>query len=260
VLIVDDDQGTIDTFSAALQFAGYSTVSEVLGTKAFERLRTSAVDAAVVDLRLGDLSGLDILRSLRADGNRIPFVLISAFNETPSTVAAMQMGAFDVLDKPVAVDELCTVVTQALAEPSSPRKGLATVENAVAAHSSHERLARAILAVRHAPDDPKTLSDWARLVGMSYTSLRTLCRMLDIPPHDARDLARMLRAVEQSRLQHAAPQAFLDTADERTLDSLFARAGLDAAIGAAAHDLLRTQTFVAAEHPVLKALRALLSH
>ena len=189
-----------------------------------------------------------------------PFVLISAFNETPSTVAAMQMGAFDVLDKPVMVDELCALLTQALAEASSPTQGPAAVENVVAAHSLHARLARAILAVRDAPDDPKTLGDWARLVGMSYTSLRALCRVLDIPPHNARDLARMLRAVELSRLQHAAPQAFLDTADERTLDSLFARAGLDAAIGAAAHDLLRTQTFVAAEHPVLKALRALLSH
>ena len=165
------------------------------------------------------------------------------------------------LDKPLVVDHLCWVVARALASSESSSQ---TQEQAARglgeSHSSDERLARAILAVRDAPGDPRTLRDWARLVGMSYTSLRTLCRLLGIRPHNARDLARLLRAVEKGQLQHCAPQVFLDTADERTLRSLLARAGLDASAGTTVHDLLQSQTFVATTHPVLRALRALLSH
>lgn len=258
VLIADDDAGTVETFSAALRLAGYSTVSESTGGAALVRLRTSAVDAAVVDLRLGDILGIDVLRSLRAEGQPVPFVLVSAFLDTPTTAEAMRLGAFDVLDKPLFVDHLCSVVARALTASESSLQAQERAARGLGT-SSYERLARAILTARDARDDPRT-RDWARLVGMSDTSLRGLCGRLGIQPHDARDLARMLRAVAMGRLQRCAPQIFLDTADDRTLRLLLARAGLDASVGVSPHDLLRNQKFVDDTHPMLKALRSLLAN
>ena len=94
---------------------------------------------------------------------------------------------------------------------------------------------------------------------MSETSMRTLCGLLLIRPYDARDLARMLRAVERGQSQHCAPQVFLDIADGRTLKLLLARAGREASVGVSVHDLLRSQKFVDDTHPMLKALHSLLA-
>ena len=77
-----------------------------------------------------------------------------------------------------------------------------------------------------AEDDLKTLADWAKVAGLSYTSLRESCYLLHIRPHDARDFARVLRAVLRSSSDGWDPARFLDIADRRTMSALLARSGL----------------------------------
>jgi hypothetical protein len=72
----------------------------------------------------------------------------------------------------------------------------------------------------------RTLADWAKLAGVSYTSLREICYLLHIRPHDARDFARVLRAVLRSSSDGWDPARFLDIADRRTMSALLEKSGL----------------------------------
>ena len=109
--------------------------------------------------------------------------------------------------------------------------------------------------------DPKTLEDWADCAGVSYSSLRESCRLLDIRPHAARDLVRVLRAVIRSHDHGCPPSVLLDVSDIRTLDSLLTRAGIrsEAQAGPVAVErLLDAQRLVDKENEGVRILRQLL--
>lgn len=266
ILIVDDDLGTRETFGAALKVAGYAVKGACSGAEALSCLRDSHFDAAVIDLRLPDLSGIDVARLLLEEDSTCPFIVISGFLTTVATVEVMRLGAYDVIDKPVAIADLCSALAGAVETARAARTAAvrATAVNCdpsqATSHSSAERWASTVLKACDAESDPKTLNEWARVAGLSYTSLRELCRMLDIRAHDARDLARMLRAVVKGRQYHCSPKVFLDVGDERTIRLLFQRAGLEFfQPSMSLDDWLRRQQFVTFEHQALQLLRTMLS-
>jgi DNA-binding response OmpR family regulator len=254
VLIVDDDRGSRETFATALRAAGFDAVTAGTGAEALSHARTSRFHAAVIDRDLPDMSGTDIIRAFQASGLALPFIVMGTFMTTQVTVDAMRLGACEVLDKPVATDALCAVVARAV-------EGRAA-QTTFHPHSVAERWARLVVKACNADGDPKTLHEWAHVAGLSYTSLRELCRILGIRAHDARDLARMLRAVKKARLLHCQPQVFLDVSDKRTVRLLFARSGLDPATperDLSVDEFLDRQRFVDARQPALQILRLLLS-
>jgi DNA-binding response OmpR family regulator len=256
VLIVDDDRGSRETFATALRAAGFDAVTAGTGAEALSHARTSRFHAAVIDRDLPDMSGTDIIRAFQASGLALPFIVMGTFMTTQVTVDAMRLGACEVLDKPVAVDTLCAVVARAV-------EGSATAaQSTFHPHSVADRWARLVVKACNADSDPKTLHEWAHVAGLSYTSLRELCRILGIRAHDARDLARMLRAVKKARLLHCQPQVFLDVSDKRTVRLLFARSGLDPARperDISVDEFLDRQRFVDTRQPALQILRLLLS-
>jgi DNA-binding response OmpR family regulator len=256
ILIVDDDPVTRDTLATALRVADFSVVSVSTGAEALAQARTSRFHAAVIDRDLPDMSGTDIIRAFQASGLALPFIVMGTFMTTQVTVDAMRLGACEVLDKPVAVDTLCAVVARAV-------EGSATAaQSTFHPHSVADRWARLVVKACNADSDPKTLHEWAHVAGLSYTSLRELCRILGIRAHDARDLARMLRAVKKARLLHCQPQVFLDVSDKRTVRLLFARSGLDPARperDISVDEFLDRQRFVDTRQPALQILRLLLS-
>ena len=93
VLLVDDDQGTRETFAAGLSMAGFKTTTAASASEALRYARVSHCDVAIFDLKLPDMSGIDLVRALQADGLAWPFILISGFLTTQDTVDAMRLGA-----------------------------------------------------------------------------------------------------------------------------------------------------------------------
>ena len=262
ILIVDDDLGTCQTLNSASESAGYRVEAAVSGTEALSRLRDSDFDAAVIELRLPDMSGMNVARILRNQHDACPFILVSAFLTTTETVEAMRLGAFDVRDKPLSIEDLYAVLRAAIDTARDSNSVAIRVSPAAKyrlpktmAHSCAQRWADAVLRACEAGSDPKTLNEWARIAGQSYSSLRELCRILDIRAHDARDFARMLRAVMKSHQHHCSPKVFLDVGDERTLRLLFQRAGLESfQHGVSPNDFVRRQQFVRFEHHGLQLL------
>jgi hypothetical protein len=127
--------------------------------------------------------------------------------------------------------------------------------------SAAERWALYVFRACAASGDLKTLEAWAGWVGVSYSSLRESCSLLGIRPHDARDLARMLRAVMRSALDDCPPSALLDVSDSRTLNHLLQRAGVVGARGPeiSVEQFLGAQQFVPTGNAGLRVLRTLLA-
>lgn len=91
--------------------------------------------------------------------------------------------------------------------------------------SPAQRWVHFVIAACHSEHDPRTLGEWARCAGVSYSSLCESCRLLDIRPHFARDFARGLRALIRAREWQCPPELLLDFRDRRTLNGFLARAG-----------------------------------
>ena len=263
VLIVDDDPGTCETFALVLRNDGHDVRSARSGLEALEVSRVWSADLLLVDLQLPDMLGLELVQQVRQSA-AVPFVLMSAFLTTEATVAAMRLGAADVVEKPIWTDSLSGLVRSAChggIRTGAMRRGV------VAAHaeaidgypaSVAERWAMYILRACESPVDLPTVGRWARFVGASTTTLGECCRVLDIRPRDARDLMRLLRALRQSTSYGCRPESMLLVGDARTLDGLLMRAGVTPGYDSSNLTIdrfLSQQSFVRAGNDGLAALR-----
>ncbi len=106
LLIVEDDPVLADGLGAGLRLAG-ATV-DVLGSCADARaaLEVAQFDAVVLDVMLPDGSGLDLLKELRAAGDRTPVLLLTALDDVTNRIEGLDTGADDYLGKPFDLDEL----------------------------------------------------------------------------------------------------------------------------------------------------------
>jgi DNA-binding NtrC family response regulator len=117
ILLVDDEEKIIKTLGRALREEGHEVVASASAVEAQRLLGERAFDVLVVDNRMPERSGLEIVRDLAAvttEGERPQVVMMTAHASVESAIAAMKLGAFDYLQKPFEVDELLVVVRKAL--------------------------------------------------------------------------------------------------------------------------------------------------
>jgi two-component system KDP operon response regulator KdpE len=105
VLLVDDDATLRRTLAIGLGAAGHDVLVAADGRSALEALREDNPDVVVLDLGLPDLSGVEVLRRLRA-WSTVPVVVLSARAESAEKVQALDLGADDYVTKPFGMDEL----------------------------------------------------------------------------------------------------------------------------------------------------------
>jgi two-component system response regulator MprA len=106
ILIVDDDRSLRDALRRALVLGGYETVSAEGGQEALTQLAVAAPDAVVLDVGLPDVDGLEVCRRLRASGNRVPVLMLTARDAIADRIDGLDAGADDYLVKPFDVGEL----------------------------------------------------------------------------------------------------------------------------------------------------------
>jgi FixJ family two-component response regulator len=111
--VLDDDAAMRRGLTRLLQSCGwevraYDTVSSFRATSA-----ASLPGCLLLDVRLGDESGLDLLDSFARDDSPLGVVVMSGYGDVPSTVRAMRSGAIDVLTKPLGLEQLRTAVARA---------------------------------------------------------------------------------------------------------------------------------------------------
>jgi two-component system, OmpR family, response regulator MprA len=106
VLIVDDDRALRDALRRTLVLGGYDTLSADGGEDALTQVAAAAPDAVVLDVGLPDIDGLEVSRRLRAAGNRVPILMLTARDAIEDRIDGLDAGADDYLVKPFDVGEL----------------------------------------------------------------------------------------------------------------------------------------------------------
>ncbi len=106
VLVVEDERKTASFVRKALQSEGFAVDLCANGEDALATATTVVFDALVLDIMLPGRDGLSVLRQLRAAGNAIPVLLLSARGEVDERVQGLNLGADDYLPKPFALAEL----------------------------------------------------------------------------------------------------------------------------------------------------------
>ncbi|MBE3638348.1 response regulator transcription factor [Mangrovicoccus algicola] len=106
VLVVDDDPDIASVLARGLALKGFAVEIEMGAEPAARRLRGGGIDAAVIDVMLGQDSGLDLVADLRREGITLPVVMLSALAEIEDRSAGLRAGAEDYLVKPLDLEEL----------------------------------------------------------------------------------------------------------------------------------------------------------
>ena len=106
ILVVDDDPAVRESLRRSLQFNGYDVTLAEDGAQALAAIGRSAPDALVVDVMMPRLDGLETTRALRAAGNDLPVLVLTARDSVGDRVEGLDAGADDYLTKPFALEEL----------------------------------------------------------------------------------------------------------------------------------------------------------
>jgi two-component system response regulator PilR (NtrC family) len=114
LLIVDDEQNIRETLGILLRREGFNVTLAGNGAEALDILQERDFDLIVTDMRMPHLSGIELLRKLREQGNDVAVIVVTAFSSMEQAIEAMKLGAYDYITKPFKNDEIRLVVKNAL--------------------------------------------------------------------------------------------------------------------------------------------------
>ena len=106
ILVVDDDQDSCDLVEKILKKDGYRVVTLTDGRKVDEELRKNDIHLAIIDLKMPEVSGLDVVQTIKHHDSDCAVILMTGYATLDSAVSALRGGVVDYLRKPVREDEL----------------------------------------------------------------------------------------------------------------------------------------------------------
>ena len=113
VLVVDDESGILDTLRILLRNEGFEVTTAQGGKSGLEQIRTGAHDLILSDVRMPQVTGLDILNAAREQDPMTPVILMTAQASLQSAIQAVNSGAFYYIQKPFSNDELVAILRRA---------------------------------------------------------------------------------------------------------------------------------------------------
>ena len=116
ILIVDDNVTLLESLKLYFLEKGYSVFTSTYGKSALENIKRNKPDIGIIDIRLPDISGLDVLKEGLNISPYTKFVTITAFQDMETTVKAIKLGAYEYIHKPIDINELNKIVEKALSD------------------------------------------------------------------------------------------------------------------------------------------------
>src|SRR5881398_770999 len=114
ILIVDDDRSTRELLSMHLEERGFGVLSAATGAEGFKLAEETSPSVIILDMRLPDASGIDLIPELRKRAGETPVLMITAHHDMATTILAMKAGAFDYIHKPIDIRAFDVALDRAL--------------------------------------------------------------------------------------------------------------------------------------------------
>jgi two-component system response regulator RegA len=112
LLIVDDDKAFVQRLARAMEKRGFETDVAESVAEAIAKVDTSPPDYAVVDMRLGDGNGLDVVERLRERRPEVKVIVLTGYGNIATAVTAVKLGAIDYIAKPADADEIVAALNR----------------------------------------------------------------------------------------------------------------------------------------------------
>jgi len=112
ILIVDDNEGILETLSAILEEKGYRTDIAKNGREAIEKSKTNFYNVALLDIRLPDIEGTELLTKIEETSPRMIKIMITGYASLENAVKALNLGADAYITKPVDPENLLKVINE----------------------------------------------------------------------------------------------------------------------------------------------------
>jgi two-component system nitrogen regulation response regulator GlnG len=138
ILVVDDEEDICKLISHLLKLEGFAPVIALDGKSALQQLRSAAPETMILDFKLPDMDGLEILRQAKDLDKDLPVIILTAHAKVHGAVEAMRADAFDYLAKPYDHLELLRVVHRALAQRQLSLKVKQVASQSIASHDLTE--------------------------------------------------------------------------------------------------------------------------
>ncbi|MBX7432654.1 response regulator transcription factor [Mycobacterium sp. Y57] len=161
ILIAEDEPRISSFINKGLSANGFAVTVVADGRSAYDYATSGDFDLMVLDIGLPELDGFEVLRKLRADGNAIPVVVLTARDSVQDTVAGLEGGADDYMAKPFRFEELLARVRRRLVTERAPESMVLTCGGL-----------QLDLRTRRAVVDGKTVDLSAREFALAETFLR----------------------------------------------------------------------------------------
>jgi DNA-binding response OmpR family regulator len=142
VLVVDDDQTVREVVVSYLKAAGHEVVEAADGEAALDAIRATPADLVVLDLMMPGVDGLEVCRRLRANGDDVPVVMLTALGSEQDRVVGLELGADDYVTKPFSPRELVlrvdSILRRTATDPASDIPALLSDGDLVVDTARHE--------------------------------------------------------------------------------------------------------------------------
>jgi DNA-binding NtrC family response regulator len=116
VLLVDDEAGFVEVLQKRLGKRGLEITSAVSGTNALQVLRRDNFDVAILDLKMEDMDGIEVLQIFKKMDPEMPVIMLTGHGSEKAAHEGMANGAFDYLLKPCDLEDLLEKIRQAIAD------------------------------------------------------------------------------------------------------------------------------------------------
>ena len=114
ILVIDDEPSILESLNMFLTEKGHKVFTALTGAKGFELFSKQLFQVVIMDIRLPDANGLDILKTMIKEEKSSKIIMITAFQDMETTILAMKRGAFDYIHKPLDVNEIEKAVDRAV--------------------------------------------------------------------------------------------------------------------------------------------------
>jgi DNA-binding response OmpR family regulator len=147
ILIVDDEPNVRLNYRVTLETEGFEVQEASDASAALRELADKDFDLAILDMRMPEMDGLELLESMRERNIQTPVVIITAYGDVPHAVRAMKLGAIDFLQKPLTPEALRSAVGEILGRHAKPAPHPAREET----FDTHVQAAKRLINLREFP-------------------------------------------------------------------------------------------------------------